>query len=99
MAESKPHKDTSNRIAKKNNADYNSKKGVDIVTNSRAIEVETENTVKSGIKQLQGHKKPSYIAGTNQKAVDKALELTKGTTIGVMDKDGNIVKSSTRKKS
>jgi len=98
MAESKSHKDTSNRIARKYNAEYNSKKGVDIVTPARAIEVETENTVKSGIKQLQGHKKPSYIAGTNQAAVDKAVKDTKGTTIGVMDKDGNIVKSSSRKK-
>ncbi len=69
-----------------------------IVTNSKAIEVETPKTVKSGLQQLQGHKKPSYIAGTNQAAVDKALELTKNTTVGVMDNQGNIVKSSSRKK-
>ena len=99
MSESKSHKDASNRIAKKNNATYNNSKGVDIVTPSRAIEVETESTVQSGIKQLQGHKKPAYIAGANQKAVDKAIEATKGTTIGVMDRNGNIVKSSSRKKS
>jgi len=98
MPESKSHKDTSNRIAKKNNAEYNSQKGVDIVTNSKAIEVETPNTVKDGIKQLQGHKKPSYIAGTNKEAVKIALELTKNTTIGVMDNQGNVIKSSSRKK-
>jgi len=99
MSESRSHKTTSNRIAKKNNAEYNNRKGVDIVTPSRAIEVETANTVKSGIGQLQGHKKPSYIAGTNQQAVDKALKVTQGTTIGVMDNQGNIIKSSSRKHS
>ena len=99
MSESRSHKVTSNRIAKNNNANYNNKKGVDVVTPSRAIEVETVNTVKSGVRQLQGHKKPSYIAGTNQQAVDKALKVTQGTTIGVMDNKGNIVKSSSRKRS
>ena len=99
MSESRSHKVTSNRIARSNNTNYNNRKGVDVVTPSRAIEVETENTVKSGIKQLQGHKKPSYIAGTNQSAVNKALRATQGTTIGVMDNMGNIVKSSSRKRS
>ena len=99
MSESRSHTVTSNRIAKNNNASYNNKKGVDIVTPTRAIEVETVNTVKSGIGQLQGHKKPSYIAETNQQAVDKALKATQGTTIGVMDNKGNIVKSSSRKRS
>ncbi len=98
MAESKSHKETSMRIAEKYNADYNSKKGVDIVTNSKAIEVETENTVNSALRQLQGHRKPSYIAGTNRKAVEAALKVTQGTTIGVMDNKGNIVKSSSRKR-
>lgn len=99
MSEGKSHKTTSNRIAKKLKAEYNSDKGVDIVTPNVAIEVETESTVQSGMQQLQGHKKRSYIAGTNKAAVDKALEATKGTTIGVMDNQGNIVKKSTRKKS
>ena len=98
MAESKSHKDTSNRIAKKYNAKYNSQKGVDVVTDGKAIEVETAETEKSGIRQLQGHIKPSYIAGTNKEAVQTALELTKDTTIGVMDNQGNIIKSSSRKK-
>ena len=98
MSESKSHKTTANRIANKYNTEYNSGKGVDIVTPSRAIEIETSETVKDGIRQLQGHIKPSYIAGTNQETVEKALELTKGTSIGVMDNQGNIIKSSSRKK-
>jgi len=98
MAESKSHKTTANRIAKKYNTEYNSGEGIDINTPGKAIEVETPDTVKDALQQLQGHRKPSYIAGTNQKAVEKALELTKGITIGVMDNMGNIIKSSSRKR-
>ncbi len=98
MPENKSHKTTSSRIAGKYNTEYNSNKGVDIVTPNIAIEVETESTISTGIQQLQGHKKKAYIAGTNQEAVKNALEITKGTTIGVMDNQGNIVKKSTRKK-
>ncbi len=92
MTESKSHKATSKRIAEKYNTEYNSDKGVDIVTPNIAIEVETESTISTGIQQLQGHIKKVYIAGTNQETIKKALDITKGTTIGVMDNQGNIVK-------
>ena len=98
MAESKSHKVTSNRIAKKYNTDYNSGKGVDIKAKRATVEVETQNSVKDAPGQLRGHKGPAYIAGTNAEAVKKAIEVTKNTTIGVMDNQGNVVKSSTRKK-
>jgi len=45
---------------------------------------------------LQGHHGPVFIAGTNKAAVEAALEATVGTTIGVMDNHGNVVKPSTR---
>ena len=32
--------------------------------------------------RLRGHRGPTYIAGTNKEAVKKALDATKGTTIG-----------------
>lgn len=99
MPESRSHRTTSIRIAKKLDGAYNSKRGVDIVTPNIAVEVETENTAASGVRQLQGHKKPVYIAGTNKKAVARALKATERTTIGVMDNQGRIVKQSTRKKS
>jgi hypothetical protein len=39
----------------------------------------------------------SYIAGSNKvAAVGKTLEKKQGTTIGVMDNQGNILKNSTR---
>ena len=97
MTESKSHKATSNRLAKKFKTEYNRGKGADIKTKKVAIEVETPDTVADASRQLQGHKKPVYIAGTNKEAVKKAVEATEGTTIGVMDNQGNIVKRSTRK--
>jgi len=98
MSESRSHKTTSNRIAQKYDVEYNNGKGVDIKSNRATVEVETPETVSEGLSQLQGHRGPVYIAGTNQEAVDKALDATEGTTIGVMDNQGNIVKSSSRKK-
>lgn len=97
MAESRSHKAAANRIARKFNTNYESQDGVDVVTDRIAVEVETPGTVADGVRQLRGHRKPAYIAGTNQEAVRKALERTEGTTIGVMDNQGRIVKRSTRK--
>jgi hypothetical protein len=98
MAEGKSHKTTAIRLAEKFKAEYNPGKGADIITKRIAIEVETPGTVAQGLQQLRGHQKSVYIAGTNQEAVDLALELTHGTTVGVMDNIGNIVKRSTRKR-
>lgn len=98
MTESKSHKTTANRIAKKFKTDYNSGEGVDIKSKRANIEVETFETVSDAPSQLRGHRGPSYIAGTNKAAVEKAIEATEGTTIGVMDNQGKIVKKSTRKR-
>ena len=98
MSESQSHKTAANRIARKFNVDYNNYEGVDIKSNRATVEVETPDTVNDGLRQLQGHRGPVYIAGTNQEAVNKAIDATEGTTIGVMDNQGNIVKSSSRKK-
>lgn len=98
MTESRSHKITARRIARKYHTEYNPAKGVDIQTKEIAIEVETADTVSDAVRQLQGHRKPVYIAGTDQATVDKALQRTKRLTIGVMDNQGNIVKKSTRKR-
>ncbi len=92
------HDDVAKDIAKKVGGKYNPRKGVDIVTKKSAIEVETDRTISDAKRQLQGHRKPSYIAVTNKPAVAKAVEATKGTTIGVMGPDGKVVKRSTRKR-
>ncbi len=98
MAESTSHKRTAKKLADKYKTTYNDQEGVDINTRKLAIEVETEGSVKDGIRQLQGHRKPVYIAGANAATVNEALEATQNNTVGVMDKDGNIIKRSTRKK-
>ena len=98
MAESKSHKMTANRIAGKQGVKYNSGKGADIQSSRATIEVETPGTVSSGVRQLQGYRGPVYIAGTDQKAVAAAQKRTQGTTIGVMDNQGKVVKNSTRKR-
>lgn len=98
MNESRSHKTTANRIAKKLKTEYNCGDGIDIKSKSGNVEVETPETVADAPGQLRGHRGPSYIAGTNKAAVEKAIEVTKGTTIGVMDSQGKIVKKSTRKK-
>jgi hypothetical protein len=92
------HDKVAERIARSSGTDYNKGKGADVQTSSIAVEVETERTPSDGLQQLQGHRKPSYIAGTNPKAVEKAIEATEGTTVGVMDEYGNIVRRSTRRR-
>ncbi|ODS32997.1 MAG: hypothetical protein SCARUB_01874 [Candidatus Scalindua rubra] len=98
MSESKSHNATANLIAKKHHTEYNKGDGADIKTKNIAVEVETPKTISDASRQLQGHKKPVYIAGTNKEAVEKALDATKNTTISVMDSRGNIVRRSTRKR-
>ncbi len=98
MPESKSHRMTSYRIARKYRAKYNSGAGVDVRTRRVAVEVETPKTVADAGRQLRGHRGPVYVAGTNNQAVNIALRKYRNTTIGVMDNRGNIIKNSTRKK-
>jgi hypothetical protein len=98
MAGERSHKTTANRIAQKYGVQYNNGEGVDIRSSRATVEVETLDTVAEAPSQLRGYRGPVYIAGTSKGAVEKALETTKRTTIGVMDNQGNIVKRSTRKR-
>lgn len=97
MPESRSHRTAANRIARKLGTVYNDGKGPDIKSKQAVVEVETPETVNDAPKQLKGYQAKVYIAGTNREALKKALEVTQGTTIGVMDNQGNIVKPSTRK--
>jgi len=97
MPESRTHKTTANRIACRFGVEYNKGQGVDIKSRRATVEVETPDTVPDALRQLRGHRGPVYIAGTNREAVKRAIEATQGTTVGVMDNQGNIVKRSTRK--
>jgi hypothetical protein len=98
MSTKKSHETTANRIARKLGSNYNKNKGADINAPNMVVEVETQNTVNDGVSQLQGYKKPAYIAGANETATQRALKRTENTTIGVMNSQGKILKPSTRKK-
>ena len=93
----KTHDKVADQIAGKEGGSYNRGQGPDINTGRRAIEVETENTVNDGLRQLQGFRKPVYIAGATRKATANALEATRGTTVGVMDQRGKVVRRATRR--
>lgn len=97
MGESRSHKIAVNKIAKKLNANLQ-QRGVDIITPKMVVEVEAPGTVREGIRQLRGFRKPVYVAGSNRQTVAEAIKVTKGTIIGVMDSNGKIIKPSTRKK-
>ena len=98
MGSGRSYNIAANRIARKLKTEYNEGKGPDINTQDIAVEVETPETVKDGMKQLQGCRKPVYIAGSNKEAVEAALEGSEGTTIGAMDAQGGILRKSTRGK-
>jgi len=98
MPESRSHKTTANRIARKLGGEYNAGQGADVKAGRATVEVETADTVGDATRQLQGHRGPVYIAGANREAVERALAVTDGTTIGVMDNQANVLKPSTRKR-
>jgi len=97
MPESKAHTAVANRLARQFGTTYNRGPGADVQTRSVAIEVETEKTVGDAGRQLQGHHKRVFVAGTSQAATQAALDQYKNTTIGVMDPNGRVLKPSTRR--
>ncbi len=97
MPESKAHTTVANRLARQHGTTYNRGAGADVQTRSVAIEVETEKTVGDAGRQLRGHRKQVYVAGTSQAATDAALERYRGTSIGVMDPNGRVLKPSSRR--
>lgn len=91
MGKSK-HDRIAEEIAKKKGGEYNPNEGADVVTKREIIEVETDqDTLSDGIRQLQGYKKPRYLAVPNE-IVSDAIEKTKNIKVGVMDEKGNIRK-------
>lgn len=97
MRETRSHNALANKLAKKFGTEYNKGPGVDIQTPSMAIEVEPEKTIGDAGRQLQGYRKPVYVAPTTKGGVEKALERYGNTSIGVMNNEGNIIKRSKRK--
>ena len=92
------HNKTAQRIANQKGVPYNQGQGPDIKTPQQIIEVETIHTINDAARQLQGHRGPVYVAVTDDNDISKAVERYDGTTIGVMDSSGEVVKSSSRKR-
>lgn len=93
---SSSHDRTANRLARKNSVAYNRGQGPDVNSPKRAIEIETADTVSDGLRQLRGFAKPVYIAGADVEATKAALSVAQGTTVGVMDPQGKILRRSIR---
>lgn len=91
-----PHDAAAIRIARKYGVEYNRGPGPDVITPNMAIEVETIRTISDAFRQLQGFRKPAYVAGVDDITTKAALAATHDHTIGVMDQFGNIRRYSTR---
>jgi hypothetical protein len=95
--ESRKHKQIANRIARIKESEYHSDKGIDIRTDSQAIEVEVDkNCFGHAKQQLAGTTKTPYLAVPNSLIMD-ALEATKGTRFGIMNEKAIIVKRGIKK--
>ncbi len=97
MPESRAHAAVANRLARQLGTAYNRGAGADVQTRNVAIEVETEKTIGDAGRQLQGHRKQVFVAGTSQAAAQAALERYQNSSIGVMDANGRVLKRSTRR--
>lgn len=96
MSKSK-HDQIAERLAKKFGAEYKSDFGIDIVTPSRVVEVESKpGGLDQGIHQVEHATKARYIA-VPRSLTNKALGKTEGTGIGVMSETGKIIKRANRK--
>lgn len=85
-------------VAARHGGEYNPSEGADVVTRSKAIEVEIDpGKFPEGKRQLQGYDKPRYLA-VPKEYVQEAKEATEGTKIGVMNERGRIMKAAGRPK-
>ena len=90
------HDQIANKLAKKFETKYKSRKGIDLVLPNKVIEVETKKAgIAQGIKQIEKSDKDRYLA-VNKINIDNALASTDGTGIGVMNQAGRIIKKAGR---
>jgi len=90
------HDQIAEKLATKFDTEYKSDKGVDLVTKTRVVEVEThKSTLDQGIDQISRSSKARYLA-VPESLVKEAKEKTEGTGIGVMSGTGRIMKKASR---
>lgn len=90
----KAHTATANRIARRYGGTVSVDGSPDIQTAELIVDVETSATVRKGVQRLNAADRPAFVAVTNKEAILEALRYTQGTTVGVMDPHGEIVKQS-----
>ncbi|WP_254513325.1 hypothetical protein [Anatilimnocola floriformis] len=66
----------------------------DVSAGEWLIAVETTATLATTFARIQALTGTHYIAVTNQESLDEALRLTDGTSVGVMNSQGDIVKTA-----
>lgn len=90
------HDQIAEKLANKFNTEYKSDEGIDIVTNTRVVEVEThKSTLDQGIGQISRSSKARYLA-VPESLIKSAVERTEGTGIGIMSGTGRIIKRAGR---
>ena len=92
--DNKAHTATANRIAQRYGTTYNRGDGPDIQSGDLTIEVETTATLTAAIRGMQQLDGARFVAVTNQEGVVEAVKRARGTGIGVMDPQGEIVHQS-----
>jgi len=88
----KAHTATVNRIIRRYGGTTGYGQNIDIQSAEGLIEVETEATIGRGLRRLKKLGGTAYVAVTNKEAIAEALRATRGSAIGVMDPQGNILK-------
>jgi hypothetical protein len=88
----KAHTATLNRIAHRYGATIRLEEGCHLQTPHGFVGVETAATVGRRIRDLKKRKGPAYVAVTNKESLAETLRASRGSRIGVMDPQGNIVK-------
>ncbi len=96
--ENKAHTATVNRIARHYANGQTGEGGFDVRTSNMVVAVETSASLLSGMRNLHSlpHDLAVYLAITNKEMADYALRATRGSDIGVMDPNGNIIKQCPR---
>ena len=91
----KAHTATLNRICRKYGLQANSDgQPYDIQTCELIIEVETSASVPEAVKRLDSLPSPVYIAVTNKEGIGFAELHVQGTSIGLLDPQGNVIRPS-----
>ena len=88
----KAHDEKADALAKKFGTDHD-RKGVDIKTKDKAIEITVKkDDIEKSVEQLNLSRKAKKYLAVPPKKVNFAKKVTKGTGIGVMSTTGNIRK-------